>query len=459
MVKSTSAARETVLAPEVKEKKSQPVDLSGLARVLAQFTPESKPKPQAAPQPRNSMTNLPSTDIGKKLGASATSATPALPRASSAWGFAAQAKAAPEGIFDDITDFVKGVFGSDEHSRHSDRLAEDREERPTVAVIDYFDRGSSDKPTHGEKVESILMDASGLSEEEIQRYNAGGGGNIDPLLEASPEEFQGALDTYIEDRITGLLDGSSDALEDILSDEDSAIRTVNQSLGAPESRIAGDIAAKLDSDPEFRARFLEYAGLPEDATEQEVMQALVDEVGASRRSNENIQEAKERYDSLIEEAWERDITVVDSSGNYGRFADRLEELGVETDPQFHTDVLNHPLVLSVGATDDQGTASVEDDTTTPFSSPRAGADVAAPGDDVSTTIDGEVYSGDGTSFAAPQASAAAAILAERYPELSAGEIRSILRRTAINPGLESNVVGSGVIQLDEALELAEEMAA
>ncbi len=375
-----------------------------------------------------------------------------------------------EGLIDDIKggienakdrakEFFEDLFSG--HRRRDDRLAEGREENPTVAVIDIFDTDNSkDEPTHGEQVEAILMENSGLSEEDIQRYRAGGGGNIDELVKASPEEFGEVFDTYIEDRTTGLLDGSSDAIEDILSDKNTNIRTINQSLGAPESRIANDIAQKMDKDPAFRERFLEYSGLDADASEKEVLQALVDEVSDSRRSNETVQESKDRYDQLVKEAYDRGITTIDSSGNYGSFARRLEKLGVETDADFHTDVLNTPLVLSVGATNTKGTADLGDDTEARFSSPNAGADIAANGTQVSSTIDGKKSAGDGTSFSAPQVAAAAAVLAREYPELTPAQIREILINTAVNPaGLDSDIVGAGVVQQQAALDLAEQIAA
>lgn len=358
-------------------------------------------------------------------------------------------------VADDVIGFVDDLFND---RQHSDRLAEDREENATVAIIDSFADEGED-PRHGDLVESILQDHSGLSEDQIQRYRSGGGPSIDGLLNAGSDSFGEAFDDYIEGRVKGLLDGSSDAIEDILSDEDSRIRTINQSLGVPESRIAGDIANALEDNPEFRERFLEYAGLSSDASEREVLQALVDEVGDSRRSNENIQESKERYDRLVREAYDRGITTIDSSGNYGRFARRLDELGVETDDAFHTDVLNNPLVLSVGATDANGTSTVQDDEVTGFSSPHAGADIAAQGSDVTTVVDGEEHGGDGTSFSAPQVAAAAALLAQKYPELSAGQIRAILLATAENPDLDSDLVGAGILQQEQALELAERLAA
>lgn len=355
-------------------------------------------------------------------------------------------------VIDSLGEFLKG------HRRDDSRLAEDREEDATVAVIDYFAEDGKD-PEHGDIVESILMDNSGLTEEQIQRYRAGGGPSIDALAKAEPDQFGETLDSYIEGRVTGLLDASSGALSDILSDKDSSIRTVNQSLGVPESRIAGDIAQKMKDDPAFRERFLEYAGLDSNASQREVMQALVDEVGESRRSNETIQKSKERYDRLVATAHERGITTIDSSGNYGRFARELESLGVVTDDEFHTDVLNNPLVLSVGATDSRGTASHDDDTVSTFTSPQAGADISAPGTGVYTVIDGEKKGGNGTSYSAPQVAATAAVLAERYPDLTPAEIRDILQKTAVNPGLDSDLVGAGILQHDQALEMAEQLAA
>lgn len=374
-------------------------------------------------------------------------------------GGPAQARGGGEGWLDDVVDGVKGFFDNlNGHDRQNDRLAEDREDNATVAVIDYFGEEGKD-PEHGDIVESILQDNSGLSDEDIQRYRAGGVPGINGLAEASPEDFGQALDDYVEGWSTGILNGSSDAIEDILADDETRIRTINQSLGAPESRIAGEIANRLESDAAFRERFLEYAGLDSDASEREVMQALVDEVSDSRRNNENIQEAKERYDNLVREAYDRGITTIDSSGNYGAFARELEALGVETDDQFHTDVLNNPLVLSVGGTDSKGTTGLEDDEVSGFTSPRAGADIAAQGSNVTTDIDGEREGGNGTSYAAPQVAAAAAVLAERYPELSAAEIRAILLKTAENPGLDADLVGAGIVQQDEALDLAEQLAA
>lgn len=353
-----------------------------------------------------------------------------------------------EGIFDPITDFL---FGGDDDDN---RLAEDRDEDATVAVIDYFaDEG--EEAEHGDKVESILQDTHGdLSDEDIQRYRAGGGGNINDVVNSDVDDFGENLDRYVEDRVTGLLDGSSDAFEDILDQEDSKITTVNQSLGAPEIRIAQDLAGKLDDDPEFRERFIEYAGLESDASEREVLQALVDEVSDSRRSSEAIRESEARYDSLTEEARGRGITTVVSAGNYGRFADRLEAAGVEADDEFYTDVLVNDNVIAVGAVDDRNTSSVNDDTEAALTTPNAGTDVSADGVSVSTDVDGETHTGNGTSFSAPQVAGVAAQIAEEYPNLSPIEIQHIIENSAADTGLDSDEVGAGILRPDVALALA-----
>ncbi|MBT9588626.1 hypothetical protein IV102_35140 [bacterium] len=96
--------------------------------------------------------------------------------------------------------------------------------------------------------------------------------------------------------------------------------------GMSESRMAGSIAARLEADRLFRQRFCEYAGLPAEPSEREVLQALVDEVSSSCRSNQVIVESQEL---LAREAGEG------LSGD--RFGARLQALGVETDAAFHTD--------------------------------------------------------------------------------------------------------------------------
>jgi subtilisin family serine protease len=347
---------------------------------------------------------------------------------------------------------IGGLFGRD------DRLAEEREDDPTIAVIDSFGDADSET-THGELVESIIQDNSGATEDDIQRYKAGGTLGVSHVSEADDDELGSAFDEYVESFSADSLNGSSDAIQDILSDENSSVRTINQSLAAPEVRIAENLYNELNSNSEFRERYLDYAGLDSSAEEREILKTLVSEVSDSRRNNDRIKEAQERYDGLTREAQERGIVTVVASGNHGRFADTLESHGVTADDEFFQNNLVNDYTLAVGATDGMNTPGANDDSEAVFTTPQAGAEIAAPGQDISTFEDGETRTASGTSFSAPQVAAAASEIAARYPELSARQIESILIKSSQRTKLDSEEIGYGVLDSEAALTLAERVAA
>jgi subtilisin family serine protease len=61
---------------------------------------------------------------------------------------------------------------------------------------------------------------------------------------------------------------------------------------------------------------------------------------------------------------------------------------------------------------------------------------------------------DGTSFAAPHVSAAAARIWAANPRLTARRIAAILRETATGHGARSDAVGFGIVDVSAALALA-----
>ncbi|MCA9778247.1 MAG: S8 family serine peptidase [Candidatus Eremiobacteraeota bacterium] len=327
-------------------------------------------------------------------------------------------------------------------------LAEGREKDPTIAVIDDFTNAENDT-THGELVESVLDDNASVNDRDVQRYQAGGNVDLGLFDNSGERDFGESLDSYVETYSTGVLNGSSKALEDIMSDEDSKVRTVNQSLAAPEARIAENIYGSIQSDPEFRNRFLEYSGLPEGASEQEILQTLANEVAESKRTNENIQDAQARYDYVSGEARNRGITNVVAVGNHGRFADTLMQNGVVVDQEFFRNPLANHSTLNVGATNAQGGAA-------DFTSPYAGAEISANGENVSTYEDGQQVTNNGTSFAAPQVAAAAAELAKLYPNLNAAQIEELLLGTSTNTGQNPYEVGYGTLNTEYANMMAQQ---
>ena len=157
-------------------------------------------------------------------------------------------------------------------------------------------------------------------------------------------------------------------------------------------------------------------------------------------------------DISVEHAWESGIVVVTSAGNSGPWNGTVMSPG------------DDPLVVTVGALDDLGTASISDDTMTPFSS--AGPtnpdgwlkpDLVASGRSVvslrvaGSTIDTQNPSarigsgnfvGSGTSFSSAITSGAAALVLANNPGLTPNQLKAALLG-ATNPGPIGNPVVDG----------------
>ncbi len=143
-------------------------------------------------------------------------------------------------------------------------------------------------------------------------------------------------------------------------------------------------------------------------------------------------------DAAVEYAWFKGIVVVVAAGNNGPNTARYAPA-------------NDPFVITVGATDDNGTASIADDRLATFSSfgPTqdgfAKPDFVAPGRHIVTTLAaGSSFALDhpthvvgskyiqlsGTSMAAPMVSGVAALYLESHPGVRPGQLKALLRATA-----------------------------
>jgi serine protease AprX len=163
----------------------------------------------------------------------------------------------------------------------------------------------------------------------------------------------------------------------------------------------------------------------------------------------------------VEKAWDSGITVVVAASNRGPAAGTISKPG------------DDPLVITVGAVDDMGTATLNDDQLPDFSSrgPTASdglakPDVAAPGSHVvslrapgsavdtqfPTYVDGSYRKGSGTSMATGVVSGAVALMLQANGGLTPDRIKYSLTSTA--RGAASNdplAVGAGVIDAYGAL--------
>jgi len=115
-------------------------------------------------------------------------------------------------------------------------------------------------------------------------------------------------------------------------------------------------------------------------------------------------------------------------------------------------------VITVGAVDTNGTATISDDVIASFSNRgpsafgRLDPDVVAPGVAInSTSIDGGYMVLSGTSMAAPFVSGAVALLLQKDPSLTPEQVRAILMRTASDIGSHVFEQGAGFINITNAL--------
>ncbi len=105
---------------------------------------------------------------------------------------------------------------------------------------------------------------------------------------------------------------------------------------------------------------------------------------------------------------------------------------------------SYPGVLSVAATDQTGVVQS-------FSEWGAAANIAAPGlDVVSTYLDGKYQALTGTSMAAPEVSAAAALLISHDPDLMAPQVAAVLQ-SAARPVRGGHPIQGGVLDVPAAL--------
>lgn len=159
--------------------------------------------------------------------------------------------------------------------------------------------------------------------------------------------------------------------------------------------------------------------------------------------------------------WFNGVVVVTSAGNHGE--------GTIYPPA------NDPFVITVGATDDRGTATLADDTVAHFSAYGATVDgfakpdLVAPGRHLVAPM---AYSGallpllrpemkvdrsymrmSGTSFAAPVVSGAIALLLEEEPHLTPDQVKYRLTATANRnwPGYDGAKAGAGYLDIAAAV--------
>ncbi|HEU5318408.1 MAG TPA: S8 family serine peptidase [Chloroflexota bacterium] len=168
--------------------------------------------------------------------------------------------------------------------------------------------------------------------------------------------------------------------------------------------------------------------------------------------------------AAVELLWMKGVVVVVAAGNRGSVADAVQYAPA-----------CDPFVISVGATFDNGSASISDDTLADFSSRGttmdgfAKPDVVAPGRQIVAPLagtnvtlarsfpdrisDSNLYIRlSGTSMAAPVVTGMVALILERYPSLTPNQVKWLLANTARS--FTGKVGNAGLVDISAALQRA-----
>ncbi|MCA0757498.1 S8 family serine peptidase [Paenibacillus sp. N4] len=140
---------------------------------------------------------------------------------------------------------------------------------------------------------------------------------------------------------------------------------------------------------------------------------------------------------IVEYAESKGVLLVAAAGNDG------QSLGSKAAVKYPA---AYPTVLAVGGVKANNTAD-------PRSNPGSELDLAAPWNVFTTAVGGLYKKEEGTSMAAPQAAAAAALVWASHKSLKPYQIRELLRQTAKDIGAAGvdRSSGYGVLQVDQAV--------
>lgn len=194
--------------------------------------------------------------------------------------------------------------------------------------------------------------------------------------------------------------------------------------------VAGIIAARPQAGtafagvaPQARIYAVRAAECPSDIPADAIADGILDAIGRAGVINVSISttnpDARLRY--AVQAALAANVVVVASAGNNQTAGDAPEYPAA------------YPGVLSVGSVDEQGSVSAFSSTGTPVSVVAPGTDIVSTG---SSAEPGPLVGGNpvqGTSFAAPFAAGAAALVRAAHPDLDEAEVVRRIEATADRP--------------------------
>jgi Subtilase family len=299
-------------------------------------------------------------------------------------------------------------------------FAEAKKANPKVAILDSF-RDADSTLAHGEMVESVMLTHGRLENADIQRYHAESGPFISPqeILETPTEQVLEAYDYFTQGATASFFNMVSDNLEQVMA-EQPGIKVINQSQSQTPARLAEPFLATVFEDDRFRARLAQRLDLPEDSSGSVVATSLLQHTENLMSNDQDVNQARKRYETTAKEAFDRGIVNVVAAGNQGSLAATLAEQGVGLSPDAFRSILVNDWVTVVGGATKDGRLS-------PITSPDSGYEVFALAENVPFRVDGKVYSANGTSLSAPLIASLAVQTLEQNPEWGPSEVEAMMK--------------------------------
>lgn len=293
-------------------------------------------------------------------------------------------------------------------------LAEKREARPKVALLDNFDG------PHGAMTESVLLSPGGLQEAEVQRYFCGSGNSVaaEEIFEAPPEKLRGLLRRHIGEAGNLLLEATSLNLRQILQ-EQPEVRVISQSQSQCPIRVALPFYEKAQTDAAFREKLARTLLLPPEATAVEVGDELFSTAETILR--EETREARKEYLGLERELNQKGVVHLLPAGNLGELSAQLEKAGHQLSPSGFRSILCNDFTTVVGSLDEQGQPAS-------FNSPRSGTEVWAPGVNIEVAdAEGNKSVSQGTSLSVPLVARQVVSMLDQHPQWGSFEVEAELK--------------------------------
>lgn len=266
--------------------------------------------------------------------------------------------------------------------------------------------------------------------------------------EPAPVKDKAELDALIDAGATDAYNAFGKKVDEIVKDGDASV--INASLGYSRNDVYVDTLSALQGNPELAK---EMGLSPDDIknlkTDQDGTLLLDEKVGKAvagyvdgRLDAEGsaYQKAKAEYQTITKNAADHGVTVVVAAGNEHELNSVFDRNKPGGDTNF---LAQSDSVISVGATDNNRTKFISDDTIADFSSWGDGEfnpTVATNGVNVKTE-NGTV---DGTSFAAPKVAAIIARLQKENPDLSFEQIKALLQNSAFDSKAPELAEGAGI---------------